>query len=239
MITTEINMEYMKNRIKKIIDTRCYANENGGFEIYKHYDDELSDETIIKCSHYNDPVVALEDMFAEWSDEYASEYGVSDLLKEIRFSLDYDELDFYNEHEDEIRDYIYENYYWYYDINDWNRDVKVNIMVDTGNMNYDFTCDNVLNWYGAFGGYNSDGFFDDNSSMKWLAKTQRKYARLQKYVQSIHSHVTSEDTDKTWTNRPIDDNKFVESCVQELENATVHMSTITFLVSITVLEYFK
>lgn len=239
MITTEINMEYMKNRIKEIIDAHCYPNEDGGFEIYKHYDDELSDETIIKCSQCNNPVFALEDMFADWEYDYACEYGEPELLKEIKYRLDYDELDFYKEHEDEIRDYICENYYWYYDMKDWNRYVEVNIMVDTGNCNYDFTCDNVLNWYGTSGGYGSNGYFDDNSSMKWLAKTQGKFQKLEKETRAVYKHVTGEDENNNYLNRPQSEDKFISSCIQELENISSHMSTITFLVSMPIFEFFK
>ena len=50
--------------------------------------------------------------------------------------------------EDEILDFLYDTYYFYYPAEHFNKKIKVNIMLDTGNANYDFTRDNVLNWYG-------------------------------------------------------------------------------------------
>jgi len=236
---TEITMEYMKNKIDGIVGKYFHSNEDGGFEIYKYYDDELSDETIIKCSNADDPLMELGMMFSEWECDYAGEYGYPELLKTIRTHLSSEELEFYYNNEDEIRDYVNENYYWYYCMDDWNRDIEVNIMVDTGNCNYDFTCDHVLDWYGLNNMYGDGGEFDDNSSIKWLAKTQGKFTKLKKEAKAVYNHVTNGTADQTLLNRPKSEDKFVESCIQELENLTCHMATLTFLISMPVFDFFK
>ena len=238
--TTEITMESMTDRIKWIIEHYCYPDDGeNSFEIYKDYRDELSNETIIKCGNANYPMEALDDMFSEWETDYKYEYGLSELARKIRKHMTNEELEFYDENEDEIRDYLEENYYWYYDYNDWNRDIEVNIMVDTGNCNYDFTCDHVLDWYGLNNMYGDGGEFDDNSSIKWLAKTQGKFTKLKKEAKAVYNYVTNGTADHTLLNRPQSEDKFISSCIQELENISSHMSTVTFLVSMPMFEFFK
>ena len=78
----------------------------------------------------------------------------------------------------EMSDFLYETYSFYYPEEHFNKSVKVNIMLDTGNMNYDFTRDNVLNWDGQWSG----GEFDKESSLLWLAKQQGKATLLKKCV---------------------------------------------------------
>ena len=101
-------------------------------------------------------------------------------------------------------------------------------MVDCGNWNYDCTCDNVLNWYGNSG----DGSIDETSSMLWLAKTQGKATALRKACKKAHRN------DGYYVDREEDKDKFIESCIQEFENLSSHMGTVTFLVKMSLFQLF-
>ena len=121
-----------------------------------------------------------------------------------------------------------ENTYFYYNAEDFNNEIKVNIMVDCGNWNYDCVCDNVLNWYGNSG----DGSIDKESSMLWLAKTQGKATALRKACKQVHRD------DGYYVDRDKNKDKFIESCIQEFENLPSHMATVTFLVKMSLFELF-
>lgn len=123
-----------------------------------------------KIFEHDNPREAFNDELAEWANDYEQNYGENELEKDIRKELTEEEEEYFTEHFDEIREYVKENTYFYYDADDFNNEVKVNIMVDCGNWNYDCVCDNVLNWYGNSG----DGNIDKESSMLWLAKHKVK-----------------------------------------------------------------
>ena len=123
-----------------------------------------------------------------------------------------------------MKEYINENVYYYFNEEEFNTDVNVNIMVDCGNGNYDYAKDNVLNWDGRY----SEGELEEESSLLWLAKTQNKETALKDACKKAFNGCEYEGEDK-----------FVESCVQELENLPSCMGTITFLVKMPLFEVFK
>ena len=226
-------------RIKEITDGMFGIDEDGGMEIYCDYNDELSDETIKDIMQSNNPMEVFNDTLADWAMDYAIEYGENEFEKDIKKELTEEELECWEENEESVWDYLRDNYYFYYPSDHFNKNVEVNIMVDCGNMNSDFTRDNVLNWYGTSGGYGSNGNFDKYSSMLWLAKTQGKATKLRKQTKKVYDHVTDDNIDDDYLNRPKEErDKFIESCIQEMENLPSHMSSITFLVSMPLFDLF-
>ena len=139
-----------------------------------------------------------------------------------------EEEEYFTDNFNEIWEYVRENTYFYYNAEDFNNEVKVNIMVDCGNWNYDCVCDNVLNWYGNSG----DGSIDKESSMLWLAKTQGKATALRKACKQVHRD------DGYYVDRDKNKDKFIESCIQEFENLPSHMATVTFLVKMPLFDLF-
>ena len=131
----------------------------------------------------------------------------------------------FDENSDEILGFIRDTTYFYYDEDDFNEEVKLNLMVDCGNFNTDFTEDNVLNYYG-------NGNISPLSSMLWLAKTQKKAVKLRKACASIYRK------DGNYVTREVHEDRFVESCIQEFENLPSHMGTLTFLLKIKLLDLF-
>ena len=156
------------------------------------------------------------------------EYGEDELENDIRKELTDEEEKYFTDNFDEIWEYVKENTYFYYNSEDFNNEVKVNIMVDCGNWNYDCVCDNVLNWYGNSG----DGSIDKESSMLWLAKTQGKATALRKACKQVHRD------NGYYVDRDKNKDKFIESCIQEFENLPSCMATVTFLVKMPLFDLF-
>lgn len=235
-----MTLEKLESRVKEIVGKYLYVDrEDGGMEIYCDYNDELSIETIKGIILSDEPLEAFYETLSDWAEDYAIDYGWNEFEREIKKHLSDEELECWQDNESEIYYYLQENYYFYYPVDHFNKNVKVNIMVDCGNMNTDFTEDNVLNWDGIDGGYGNKGKFPKYSSMLWLAKTQGKAEKLQNQVKIVYDHVTNENIYDDFLNRPKEEiDKFVESCIQEMENLPNHMGTVTFLVSMPLFDLF-
>jgi len=224
----EITFENFTKRIGEILEGKMYFDREEGsdyfsYEIYvDHRDKELEPSTIAKLLEHDNPMEAFEDMLSEWSWDYEAEYGYPEMTKDLRGYLTDEEKEFWDGHNDEVQEWLQEHVYWHYDGKDFNSEVKVNIMIDTGDGNYDFTKNNILNWYGTSGGYGHNGEIEEESSILWLAKQQKKATKLRKRCKELLSDRKTNCKEK---------DKFVESVVQELENISSHMSTLTFLVS--------
>lgn len=224
-----MTMEILKTRIDEILKKMLGVNEDGGIEIYTDYRErELSDSFLKEIFKHDNPMEAFNDELANWATDYAMEYGEDELKKDIRKELTDEEEKYFTDNFDEIWEYVKENTYFYYNSEDFNNEVKVNIMVDCGNWNYDCVCDNVLNWYGNSG----DGSIDKESSMLWLAKTQGKATALRKACKQVHRN------DGYYVDRDKNKDKFIESCIQEFENLPSHMATVTFLVKMPLFDLF-
>lgn len=238
----EITFESFTKRIGEILESKMYFDREEGsdyfsYEIYVDYrEKELESSTIAKLLEHDNPMEAFEDMLSEWAWDYEAQYGCPEMTKDLRSNLTDEEKEFWDEHEDEVREWLQEHTYWHYDKNDFNSEVRVNIMCDTGDGNYDFTKNNVLNWYGTSGGYGHNGEIEEESSILWLAKQQKKAVKLRKRCKEYIRGCRYENG--KYIGSKASDDKFVESVVQELENISSHMSTLTFLVSMDLFELF-
>lgn len=223
-----MTIETLQEKIKTIIDDNYYHNEDNGMEMYLDYRDELSNETLHKIMISDNPRETFDEIMADWTID-GEDYYIPELYGTIKKNLSDEEVEFYEENEVEIQEWIHNNYYFYYDENHFNTEVNVNIMLDTGNLNYDFTCDNILNYYG-----NKE--IDEDSSILWLAKQQGKETELRKAIKIFESGYYE---DREWIGRTENKDPFIESVIHELENITCHMSTLTFLVKMKLFDYFE
>ena len=224
----KITMDGMKVRVKEILKHLC-DNDNGGIKIYTDYKDrELSKFFLKEIFACNNPRAFFNDKLDHWAIDYEDQCGLDELETDIRKELSEEEEEFFDENFDEIWDYVKDNSYFYYDSDEFNTAINVNIMVDCGNGNYDYSRDNVLNWDGRY----SKGNIEKESSILWLAKTQGKATLLRKACKEAFR----EDCD--YTERKQEKDSFVESCVQELENLPSHMGTLTFLVKMPLFQLF-
>lgn len=226
-----MEMESLLSRIKDILENKLYYDREGdkfSQEIYCDHNDYLSDNIIKKIMKHNDPMTALEKKLAEWA-IYHEENTFPVLIEEIRKYLTDEEKTFYDENQYKIVEWLNENIYLYYPVEHFNQSVKVNIMVDTGDGNYDFSKNNVLNAHGDHG----DGTFEETSSILWLAKTQGKEMELCEACKRVHKN------DGDYVDRFKGSDEFIESVIQELENLSSYMSTLTFLVEMKLFDLFK
>lgn len=224
-MTTEI----LKSKINDILKSMSYVNEDGGIEIYTDYRDrELSNGFLKEIFEDKNPREVFNDKLSDWAVEYAIEYGKNELENDIRKELSEEEEEFFTDNFNDIWSFVRENTYFYYEPNDFNIDINVNIMVDCGNGNYDYTRDNVLNWYGRY----SNGEIEKESSILWLAKTQGKATMLRKACKRVFRN------DGYYVDRGKQPDKFIESCIQEFENFPSSMGTLTFLVKMPLFKLF-
>lgn len=227
-----INMKYMKERVKQIIKDSYLFNEDGGYEITMDYNErELSTHFLKEIMKSDYPEDEFNDKLWEWTINYEDYYPLTDTVAD--YFTD-EEREFYEEHESEIDDFIRDNCYYFYNPDDFYA-VDVNIMVDCGNGNYDYTRDNVLNWDGTYLVPDEEkGEIDEESSILWLANQQGKGELLKKTCKAMFV-----DNDNEYLDEPITEDKFINSCTQEYANLPCHMGTLTFLVKMSITDLFK
>ena len=216
-----MTMENMKARIDEVMKEEYYLNEDNGIEMYLDYRDKLSKEDLYKITKADNPREIFDEMMIEIEND-SRDYEEPELENRIGFKLSDDEKEFCQENEDELRDWFWDKYYLYIDTNHYNKKVKVNILLDVGNCNSDFTRDNILNYCNY---YSDNGKDLTNSSMLWLAKQQGKAGLLRQAI------------NQTLNGTEYKGDKFIESCIHELENLPSHMATMTFLVHMDLFDY--
>lgn len=224
---SNITMEDMKRRIDEIIEEKYYSDKicENTFRIVR-YNERLEDIVdLYEISKANHPQEKFYDIISDMECNQKYEYYMPELIDEyIVPNLSEEELVFYSKNEEDIRDYISDSYFWSFDIEEWNDYVRVNITLDTGNANYDFTCDNVLNWCG-------EGKFDEDSSVLWLARQQGKDQAVQEACRKTYAF------EGFPYKNPENEDAIVDSYIQELENLSTSMGTITFLVTMPFLDF--
>lgn len=220
-------MDALAEKIRDNIKEWTRADKYGGIRVYVDYDERyLSPKTIGELISQDDPREAFEMMLDDMSIEYGFSDGYADVEQDVRINLTEEEDKLYMDNQEEMREFLQREVYFSYDENDFNAEVNVNIMIDCGNWNRDCTCDNVLNWYGRYG----YGEIDELSSVLWLAKTQGKAEKLKEACKRVFR------PDGNYLEREIQKDRFIESCVQELENLPSGTATVTFLVKMPLLD---
>lgn len=316
ILEKEITTEEVFAEIEKFMDDQYSIYKQGtdyNFEYYVDYLDEVSDSTIKEAIEKADKHRAkgeLPDYRQAFDEEiwdsttWWDNYEENELRKQIEDHLSeiYEDEDFTNE----INDFIMERCHWNYPESYLNRDVKVNIMIDTGNWNGDCVADDVLNWdsqYYCPRNRNGKRIIPKESSLLWLAKQQKKKQKLEKAIANYDKiseiaeeyaelkrqraedmmkpvremcsqaenaikagmidyamkalakakeldEITKRDIipeiekilDEEFQEKISDlksDDKFINSCIQEYENLSSHMGTMTFLVTMPLFGFFE
>lgn len=213
----------LKEVITDVLTEECSKEGSGMFhtEIYADYRDEFSDETVRKICRSEAPRETFDEKIFESYENAEMEYE-NDLLEKIReqeeiaAALESGELD-----DDELTDYVREHHYVKLPYDHYlNQDLSVNIIVDAGDGNSDFTINQPFaSWDGR-----NDKIIDDNSAILWLAR-QQGYKKSE-LTKALHD-------------RKCGQSKFLKSMLQEVENTSTHMNALTFLVEMTFMEWFK
>lgn len=192
-------------------------NGDGTFtdELYADYRDEMSGEAATKIVTDPDPYACLHERMSDWY--FDSEYCEREDLKEkivdaLKSSEEFTEEEL-DEAEEGIEDLVYDLVVFKYPEEHYLKQTfLVDIMVDTGDGNYDYTLNSVYPHYdGEIG-----ATIDNKASIVWLSKTQG-YGKKE-----ISLELKEGDVSKP--------NGFLQSLRQELANQPSHISILTFLV---------
>ena len=208
-----------KKAAEEALDSVCFRDEHGNFytEIYADYRDELDDRTLKKICDAENPRWAFYDWLDEAYQECVWDYEdqvIKEALEDEDFAKIASKLD-----EDEVRDHLRDMFYVKLPEKHFlDQDILVDILIDTGDLNYDYT----LNNFGPC--YNAQEYepIPEESSLLWLAR-QQGYTKTQ--------------LKQAMRERPAEKN-FMQSVYDEINNVGSHMNTLTFLVKMSLEEYF-
>lgn len=190
-----------------------YDEKNGCYfdEAYVDYDSGLCDKDIGKILEKEDPESELEYMLYDYYNE-AEWQARNELIEKFQKTdegskYDYDEID-----EALVEIWYFKIPYEYYK----QQEVCIDIFVDTGDMNYDYTLNAVYPHYNG----RKDDKIDDKASLVWLAKTQG-YTKEQ-----LQNQLTNGE-DK------LDVKGFLETVYQEVINCSISCPTLVFPIKMT------
>ena len=210
----------LKEAVRDALSTVCRKDENGVFyeEIYADYRDTLDDCTLKKICNDDHPHEKFWELLDEWYRDCEWEYA-DNVIKRVLEDEDVAEL-IENLDEDEVRELIRDQFYVKYPAKHYlAQNVLIDLIVDTGDLNYDFTSNIIGGHYDA-----SDDSIPEESSLLWLARQQGyKKSELKKTL------LYSGDTQSP----------LLKSIYAETLNCSSHMNALVFLVKMTLEEYFK
>ena len=203
-------------------DKYWYAKQPDGtfaLEIYADYRDEMDPKTAAEICQSSDPALALLEKLEEWYFEAEAMYQ-TELEKEIRDALTASDGPYPgglgDAEEERLGDVINELAYWVYPEDYFlKQEFNVDIMLDTGDGNYDFTLNSPYPcWYGDY-----NARLDEKSSLLWLSQ-QQGYNKTQLWKALREGDMR-------------DPKGFLQSCRVECANLPSAMAAVTFLVRMT------
>ena len=205
------NEEKFRKAAESALESICRRDESGEFyaEIYADYRDKLGDSDLKKLCCADDPRT----FFLDWLDEVytdASWEHKEEVLGKIL--KDGDVAPFIgDENEDKAREILQDMFYVKLPEEHFlNQEVLVDILVDTGDANYDYTRNNFGPHYNA----RENEPIPEESSLLWLAR-QQGYSKTQ--------------LRNAMRERPKEEN-FMQSIYDEINNVGSHICILTFLV---------
>lgn len=210
----------LKDAIRDALSTVCWKDENGVFyeEIYADYRDTLDDCTLKKICNDDHPREKLWELLDEWYRDCEWEYA-DNVIKQVLKDENVAEL-VENPDADEIRELIRDQFYIRYPEKHFlKEDVLVDLVIDTGDLNYDFTSNIIGGHYDA-----SDDSIPEEASLLWLA-------RQQGYKKS--------ELKKALVERGKCESPLLKSIYVETANCSTHMNALVFLVKMTLEQYFN
>lgn len=214
-------MEKSKEELmKKAIKDSWITNNNGDIEIDADYRDEMEPEDVEKILKAEAPMEYFSDLIFEWYEEALWSYQ-TDLVKEIEDVFEKAGIDLSKDEIEEVRQYVYEEIgYEMPESHFLGKKFDVNLLVDTGDMNFDFTLNSI---FPAYCSGNMNDAIHERSSIAWLLK-QQGYSRSQY---------------KGYLRGSYKDNKFLGSIYQELLNVSSHMNQLCVLVKLSLEELIR
>ena len=206
----------MEESIFKFVrDYYCLKGDEWFIERFVDYDEEFPKSKIKSILDAKNPREEMDCVEGEWTSSADWDYQ-DDFWKKFRTFCS---ERFFNL--DEAKDIVYENFEFYYPKSFMNPQFDAVIRINAGDMNFDYTCHNVLN-YARREGYstNEDGGLVEEAGLYWLAKQQGRLELLQRAIMESDGYSDGQ----------CEESKFVASAITSLVNLPTYMSALTFLV---------
>lgn len=200
-------------------DLKREQDDSFSYEIYVDYRDEMDNKTATEILRSDDPAMALWEKLNEWYFDYRHQL-LSELVGAVVGKLVDDDGPYPEGLSEEESDLVWDlmNELIFFDLPEkhyLDQTFYVNIMVDTGDGNYDYVLNSVYPcYYGEYGAR-----LDDKASIVWLAK-QQGYTKTQLWKALKDGDIANPEG-------------FLQSMRQEVANIASHMNTLTFLVEMT------
>lgn len=201
-------------RIKEIIRKETTLTESEGTfkgSIYLERGEELHEHNIKNILNSSDKLGTFYDELFDWCLE-STDYEYDFVYKTLKDNWESGiEIDFY-EYEDFINEWVRENVIFDFPYDELLlQELNVNIMIDNGDGNYDFTLNNFLSYNAS-----EDEEIEDESGIVWLVNQQG-------YSKNDLEKAIEEGTDS----------KFLNSIISECQNVSSHMNALNFFVKMT------
>jgi hypothetical protein len=194
-------------------------DEGGGYvyTFYADYQDELDDKDIAAILEDGDPELALEELLYESYDDSRgevldtlSENAATYIEKKYREALGNDNIELDDDENQRVYEAIEDAVSVNYDIEHYlNQNVNIDLTIDTGDGNYDYSLNCV---YPAYGGSET---IDPHSSLAFLAESQG-YS-----VEDLQKELSKGDI--------VYPEGFLESIRQEVANEASSINRLTVL----------
>lgn len=217
MKRTIVQVDTIKERIRDILRRDYWFHENDGVfseTLDVFYRDAMSPETALKILNAEHPQDTFNEVMEEWYSEleWQEQDSVAGKIAEEMEDVDRDLID----------EIISEMLYFDYPSDHFlQQRFRANILIDTGDGNYDFVLNSPYPSYD--GEYEAE--IDDEASLVWLAETQG-YSKTQLWNALQQGDVS-------------DSKGFLESVRVEVANETGHMNILVFLVEMTLEQLIK
>ena len=221
---TEERIAEVQERLASFLRDRIeYDEKDGTFYcyVYASYDDAFSNKDIEEILLSEDPELRFHEAVEEGYNDYVWELRdeIADTVMGGLYPSDEAEE---NEIKNFLNDLIWEKVEFVYPYDHYmDQVVNADLMIDTGDGNYDYGCNSV---YPHYAGEPGSGI-QDEASLVWLAETQG-YSKKQ-----LENALDDDDIEKP--------GKFLESVRQEVANESSLMNCLTFLVKMTVKELIR
>jgi hypothetical protein len=206
--------------IKDIMKSHTYLTEKDSryeSEIYVDYSDSLTEKQLEVISKSENKMEQFFEELEEYS-MYSADYAEDEIMKEIERHWDEDEHGEFDEYAEIAREFVRENVDFNFPYDHYlKQDVKVNLMLDTGDANYDYTLNNFYSYNAS-----QDEEISSESSIIWLVQQQG-------YTKEQLTEFLKNDDDH--------ESKFLKSITQELCNVSTHMNALTFFVKMTLKDF--
>ncbi|AYJ74229.1 hypothetical protein BSP15_212 [Bacillus phage BSP15] len=223
MENKKMSTEEIYAAVQNILGQHSYVEDNGdgtyAVEVYVYPYDRLRDTQLEAISQADNPHEA----FIESLDEYVFEcegYAKSALFDDIKSEWDEEKHGYFGDVRDAVIDFLDTNVHADFPYNHFlQQKVLVNLVVDAGDANYDYTLNSFANVH-----YYDDDQLSPESGLVWLVKQQGHS------VEELIDVINSEEGNG---------NKFIDSIVNESANVTTSMNALAFSVQMSLEDFIK